>query len=537
MRQFLCIALACCLPAGVALAAQAFTLSDAIKEAVRTNPGVGEAAANRRATETELRQNQSTLLPQVRLEAKYGEERFEENDIVPPPQGDKSWLRGDQASVVVRQLLFDGFKTVDQIWRQAARVDSAAYRVYERSELIALDAAEAYIDVIRYTDLIRIAQQNLAAHNSILSNVQARFNGGRAGNGDLQQIRERVEAAGAALTQFQQQLEDARAAYRKTVGIEPYNLRFPGRLPGLPASRDEALAVTLQHNPTIKAAQADADAAKYDFKSTASAFMPTISLEGRAVYGQNVDTIYGRQSDIGGFVVASWDIFRGGQDSWARAEAAERYEQQTMHHAELQREAFQSIDKAWNARTITDLRIAKLERQVADGRQVITAYQKEYQIGQRSLIDLLVAQNDLFNSMVSLESARGVAVFADYQLLAAMGQLLDYLNAPHPIDAEPLLTKPYGLWPTKPWPIISHLPETGSKPLNVGGQVGADFAASNVTATNTAPYWSASIANSPQPAPANSAPAGWASTVLVTGRPSQPIAKPSEETAESTDHN
>jgi adhesin transport system outer membrane protein len=83
------------------------------------------------------------------------------------------------------------------------------------------------------------------------------------------------------------------------------------------------------------------------------------------------------------------------------------------------------------------------------------------------LIDLLNAENQLFNAQVSLESARGVAVFADYQLLAAMGKLLDYLKQPHPVDAEPLVPTDFGLIPTKLPPILLTLPHPGPEPLNV----------------------------------------------------------------------
>lgn len=96
------------------------------------------------------------------------------------------------------------------------------------------------------------------------------------------------------------------------------------------------------------------------------------------------------------------------------------------------------------------------------------AYQKEYELGQRSLIDLLNAQNQLFNASVSLQSTLGVSVFADYQLLAAMGKLLDYLKSPKPIDAEPMPTRPFGLIPTKVFPILLKLPSPGSEPLNIG---------------------------------------------------------------------
>jgi outer membrane protein, adhesin transport system len=356
---------------------------------VRSNPGVGEAAANRRATETNLRQSQATLLPQVHLDASSGREKFNQMDIVPAPQGNDQWLNGSQASVVVRQKLFDGLSSINEIWRQAARVDSSAYRVHERTELTALDAAEAYIDVVRFTRLISIASDNLAAHQKLLANVEARFKGGRSGEGDLDQARERVAAAQAQLADFQQQLDAARATYRKVVGQEPFNLRPPGRLNGLPATKDDALAVALKFNPTIRAAQSDVDAAKYAFHGTAGNFLPQVSLEARASRGRNVDEVFGRQSDESAKVVMSWDIFTSGLNSWKRAEAAERYTEATMAHARLQRGALESLDKAWGARTITSNRVTALIRQVDYDRKAITAYTKEYELGQRSLIDLL----------------------------------------------------------------------------------------------------------------------------------------------------
>jgi outer membrane protein, adhesin transport system len=467
-----------------AAGAAPFTINDALRMAVQTHPIVGEASANRRATEAELRQTQSTLLPQVRLEAQGGPERLNQRDISPPASTNNEWQPGAKASVVARQLLFDGFTSLHEIWRQAARVDAAAARVHERSELIALDAAEAYIDVVRYTRLVALAEENVRAHRTILSNVQSRFSGGRAGQGDLEQTKERVDAAEVALTEFRRSLEDARAKFRKAIGIEPYNLRGPRRLPGLPASKDRVLAVTLTDNPTIKAAQADSDAARQAFHSSAGAFFPNVSLEARATEGHDTDTFSGHFTQESLKVVATWDIFRGGQDSWKRVETAERYTQTTMAHARLQRDANESVDKAWAARVITADRIAKLQTQVAAAVKVIEAYSKEYDLGQRSLIDLLNATNQSFNAQVSLISARGVAVFADYQLLAAMGKLLDYVRAPHPVDAEPLLPGTFGIFPIKLPPIMIGLPHPGPEPLNVA-------------APPTIPYYSGVVSPAP----------------------------------------
>jgi adhesin transport system outer membrane protein len=457
------------------VAAEPFSINQALRQAVQTNPGVGEASANRRATESELRQTQSTLLPQVRVEARWGPEKFDQSAAVDsstalpiPVVGNGLWRNGSQESVVVRQLLFDGFASIQDIWRQSARVNAAAFRVRERTELTALDAAEAYVDVVRYLRLVALAEQNVANHEKIFANVSSRFSGGRAGEGDLEQSRERVENARAQLAEFRRSLDEARAKYRKVVGLEPANLRFPGPLGGMPSTRDESLAVAVRFNPTILAAQADADAAKHAFRVTDGAFVPTFSLEGRATHNDNTYPYLGvTHDDYSGKVVMSWDIFRGGQDAWRRSEMAERYTETTMRHARLQRDALESIDKAWSARTITATRVAALTRQLEADKKTIAAFQKEYELGQRSLIDLLNAENQYFNTAVSLTSARGVIVFADYQLLAAMGTLLEYLKAPPPVDAAPLDTIAGGLVPYKLPTFRLTLPQTGSEPLRV----------------------------------------------------------------------
>ena len=454
---------------GPAVAAEQFSINDAINYAVKSHPGVGEASANRRATEAELRQTQSTLLPQVRLEARTGYNRFNQTDITPPLTGNATWMSQTNQTVIVRQLLFDGFSSINDIWRQAARVDAAAARVHERTELIALDAISAYIEVTRFSHIVVVAETNVAEHRKIFANVQARFRGGRAGEGDLEQAAERVASAEAAYQQYRRNLDEARAAYRSAVGLEPYNLRFPSRLGQMPRTRDEALSVALSDNPTIKAARADADAARYAFRTTDGTISPTVSLEGRAQKDYNASaTLPGHSTNQSGLMVFSWDILRGGQDSWRRVEMSERYTEASQRHARLKREAFSSVDKAWAARTIASDQAAALARQVESDRKVISAYTKEYELGQRSLIDLLNAHNQYFSGLVGLDSARGVAVFGDYQLLAFVGRLLAYLKTPKPIEAAPLEQKPLGAFPTKFPPFLLNPPEpVGPEPLNL----------------------------------------------------------------------
>ena len=179
--------------------------------------------------------------------------------------------------------------------------------------MIALDAAEAYVEVVRYIRL-SARQQNVANHERIFSNVQSRFSGGRAGEGDLEQARERVESARATLAEFRRSLEEAGPNTARSSGLEPYNLRFPAPLAGMPANRDEALAIAVRFNPTIGAAQADVDAAKHAFRVTDGAFVPNIALEGRATHTKNLSVTRCDPRRVCGKVVMSWDIFRAGQE-------------------------------------------------------------------------------------------------------------------------------------------------------------------------------------------------------------------------------
>ena len=235
-------------------------------------------------------------------------------------------------------------------------------------------------------------EQNVAIHEKIFSNVNSRFSGGRAGEGDLEPARERVENSRATLAEFRKSLDDGRAKYRKVVGLEPHNLRFPGPLGGCQATRDEALAVSRpvqSHNPGSTGRR---DAAKHAFRVTDGAFVPNLSLEGRATHADNTYPYLGiTHDDYSGKVVMSWDIFRGGQDVWRRSEMAERHTEATMRHARLQRDALKSSTRPGLAYGHCNA-CRGLDPSIQADSKTIAAYDKEYELGQRSLIDLLNAQ-------------------------------------------------------------------------------------------------------------------------------------------------
>lgn len=422
------------------------SLEQAIREAVVTNPRIGEAAANRRSVDFEVRQAQGGLLPQVRVYGEAGFERGRRFDTIPTP-GNDAWRRGGEAGVVVRQLLFDGGSTINEIYRQMARSDAAAWRTFERAELTALDTVEAFVDIIRYSESLAAARRNIQVHQGLGRNVETRFDGGRAGVGDRDQVRERLEAALAIEAELKIRLEEAKAAFRRTVGKEPGGLKAPPRIGGLPASKQQALELTLASNPTLLASHSDVTASKRAYDASLGPLLPTVGLEAGLSHGRNSSDRTGRFDDASAKVAMSWNIFDGGTRAARRSELSERVTEQQMRLDALRRSAFESVDRAWTARANSGARVGSLAAQVKAAETVVKAYQSEYELGQRTLLDLLNAENGLFNAKLSLASARMVAVFADYQLLATSGRLLSRLNIAPPDESRLRLEQQRSLFP------------------------------------------------------------------------------------------
>lgn len=415
--------------------AQRLTLEEAVRRAVTTNPAVGEATANRRATDHELRQAQGGLLPQVRLQADIGPESLRQYQSPLASQRSGDFKAGRQAGLSVRQLIFDGFATVNETWRHAYRVDAASWRVKERSELVALDAVQAYTDILRLQDMIAQANRNISVHRSLLSSVSARVSGGRAGRGDEDQVRERVLAAEAARAELQMRLGEAVAMFRRAVDREPKGLVWPGRAPGLPASRQAALTSAVANNATLRAADSDTRAVEAQRDAAKGTNLPTVALEGRAGYGKNTSNIAGRYDEYSAKLSANWTLYSGGTDTARQNELTERVGEQQMRLSLLRRQAIESIDRAWTTRAALNDRIRALSGQVKAGEQVVSAYRSEYELDKRSLLDLLNAEQIRYNAAVGLINAKGLAVFADYQLLAASGTLLGVMRVGLPGEA------------------------------------------------------------------------------------------------------
>ncbi len=197
--------------------AAAQSLTEAVRAAIETNPEVAQASAGRNIVDHELRQARGLYLPQVDVEGFFGPEWTDSPSTRARGLG-REQLYPSQLSVVLQQLVFDGFGTDNEVELQASRVDAAAYRVLETAELIGLDVVQSYLDVLRQRELVELANANVAVHVQTLNDVRRRQRAGRSSIADVQQAAERLFAAENTLVDFQLNLDNARVTFQRLVG-------------------------------------------------------------------------------------------------------------------------------------------------------------------------------------------------------------------------------------------------------------------------------------------------------------------------------
>lgn len=433
--------------AGISSAA-AMGLREAVTVALVSNPQVGEAIQNREAIEFELQQARGLYLPRVDVEASAGVENYEsQSTSISPLFGG---LRGNftplDSSLVVTQKIFDGFSTDAAIERQAARVDAGSFRVWERSENIALAIAREYVQAILQQRVLQIARENLAFHQHTLSDIESAAKSGTLTDADKFQAQERVTAAITKVKQAEEALSAAKIRFFTLVNKPLSDLGPLPQLSGyLPRTLDQALGNARVNNPTVAIAWADADAADALVKQAQAKYLPEIFAEGRLREGYDVDLTPGHTTDAQARLVMRWNIYDGGIKTASEQEQIRRASEQRLKVEEELRTIEQEVRLAWDTRTRESDIGKELAQQLSEDVSVVSSYQDQFKVGRRSLLDVLDAQNTRFNVAVLRETANFAALFADYQLLAATGSLLKSLNVSPPAAAQTYARAQYGV--------------------------------------------------------------------------------------------
>ncbi len=407
---------------------QAISLRQAVEVAMASNPEILQAQFNKEAIEFERKQAQGLYAPRVDVEASAGVRRLENttrrnlgianNELYPL-----------EANIRADWTIIDFGRRGGELLRQASRVDGASLRVLERSEFVALQISRQYLDVMLQQRIVAASQDNVGFHQVLVSDLGEGVDQGSISIADRQQAEERLQSAIVRQEEAFQDLANAKVSLRRLTGLDIDQVQFPPDLDAmLPANIDAAVGMARVSNPRILEAQADVDAANALAKSANGDLYPTIGAEVVGRIGDDIDGFNGETNDVQARVYLRWNIFDGGINRAKYQEMVRRSSQARYRLHQVSREAEEDVRSAWIAINAQDNITKALDRQSRVSDDLLLSYRSQFNVGRRSLLDVLDAQNTRYNTQVRLETARFSQMFAEYQTLAATNRFLQALE-------------------------------------------------------------------------------------------------------------
>ncbi|MFA3916720.1 TolC family protein [Ruegeria hyattellae] len=413
----------------------ALPLEDAILFVLETNPEITAAESNKQAIEFELQQARSFWAPRVELDAFSGGSTNDGN-TTPDLSAAEGWIGGYELGVRVSQLLYDGKETRSEIERQAYRIDAAALRVLERSEVLSLEAIRLYADVLRVQSLVKLAYDNRDYHAEVLGRIQRAYDSGVMGIGDLQQAEERLILAEDTIISFEFDLEDVKNLFIAVVGVEAESLSIvPDIRRALPTNLDVALEIARGTNPTIRFLQADVGSSEALSRRTNANAFPKLFLEADGRVGEDVGGYDGDVADARIGLVMRYQ-FQGSSKRAARQEDVRRVSESRARLLAQTRRVETEVRQSYAVYRSAQRRTKKISAQVNIAQKLRETYEQEFTVGQRSLLDVLNTQNALFQAEANLVNAKSAENYVRYRILASIGVLLKSLGIEPPEDSK-----------------------------------------------------------------------------------------------------
>ena len=430
--------------------AESVDLKTAVQAAIDSHPEINQAIQNKEAIEFERDQAQGLFLPRVSIEGSAGVRRLENRTRRSLGISDQT-LYPLEASVFGEQVLFDSGSRSAELKRQAARTDGAALRVSERSEFIALNVTRQYLDYMLQQRIVAAADDNVTFHQLLTNDLREGVSAGSISIADQQQAEERLQAAKIRRTEAQEDLTNAAISFMTLTGISISDVVMPESPRGaMPQALTDAVAAARDRNPKVREAQADVDAAYQVVNKAEAELGPRVTVEGRGRVGEDVDGFRGNTQDLQARVVLTWDLYNGGINRAKVQEMTRRTSEARFRLHQLTREAEEEVRQAWNRWQSEGVRLTDLEQQSKVSDDLLLSYREQFNVGRRSLLDVLDSQNTRFNVQVRTETSRLAQLFAEYQILATTDNLLDALGVTPPSGAKTYARERFDVPDTEP---------------------------------------------------------------------------------------
>ena len=399
-------------------------MKEVLEEVIRSNPDIQVSKWERLAADERLRQARAGYFPTVDMSVAKGREGSD-NTTTRAVAADSLWLDREEVSFNLTQMLFDGFATAGAVNQRESLVAFRQAQLAQTTEVTVLRGVEVYLDVLRHQELVGLGEENLKVHEKVLEQTRLSYEKGAGRKADVQQSESRVAQARSNLIHLQGKLKDAEARFARVVGALPGHLEKPAvPVEALPADEPEGLAQAVANNTALHAVEAQLDAARYAYKSTAAPFFPRLDLEVAATDNQDTDGVVGRNADVSAMLRVSFNAFRGYSDVARRQETAYGISRAKQVVERTRRAVEENLRLSWNALMNARARLTDLRAQVKSAEEVRDSYREQFTLGQRTLLDLLDSESELFDARTQLLTGEYTEKFGVYRVLGATSRLL-----------------------------------------------------------------------------------------------------------------
>jgi adhesin transport system outer membrane protein len=350
---------------GLGAPACAQSLGEAVRQALATNPAVLGAVHNRQAADAAVGAARGAYFP--RVDVLVGEGRERSNNVATIGLGqDWASLSRHEELLVINQMLWDGLGTRSEVERRTALAESSAHRLRSTAEDTAMQAIDAYLEVLRTRELLAFAKDNLNAHERAYEQVRQRGETAADWRADPEQMETRLALTGSNVVSAQGAAGDAETAFARVVGEHPRDLRDPGTdITVAVDSVDHAVRIALERHSALKSGDADIEAARALWRGARAAYHPRVELELSVGNHHNIDGLPFPNRDRLLMLRLKWNLFRGGADYGRVAETSQLVGEASEAVSRTRRQVESAVRLACSAYEAAHERLPLLEQYVA----------------------------------------------------------------------------------------------------------------------------------------------------------------------------
>jgi len=408
--------------------ARADTLEWALVQAYQNNPQLNAQRAALRAQDEAVPQALSGYRPRVSLSASVGSQFQSTLTKVPgsPPVylGTEGTFTPHQVGITATQTLFNGYQTANRTRQAESQVSAGRATLAVTEETVLLNAATAYMNLIRDSAILDLQRKNVEVLQEQLRQTRDRFNVGEVTRTDVAQAESRLAAGRAQVLSAESNYIGSKAVYRQVIGVEPGKLA-----PAAPVDRysprtlAQAVTTGRELNPTVAAAMFGIDVAALQVKINEGALTPVVTANVNVQQQWEISPTQLQQFNASLTGQVTVPIYQGGAEYSVVRQSKETLGQQRIN-LDTQRDQVQAtVVQSWGQLEAAKAQIQATQAQVNSAEIALNGVREEARVGQRTTLDVLNAQQELVNARVALVTAQHDRVVASYTLLSAVGGL------------------------------------------------------------------------------------------------------------------